>query len=521
MAAENPPLTGRATPAGCARLAARRLAEDPTLAETAYRLLGTTGLTCAKIGFGGYRLLADEADHRRALVAALAEGCNLFDTAANYGGGGSEQLIGAVVAEAVGAGRLARDEVVIVTKAGYLQGELLAEVRHGGGEADEGRGVVPLSEGCWHSLDPDHLALSLAASLGRLGVETVDYLLLHNPEVYLTHHLGARPSEVVAEELYAAVEAAFAFCERQVAAGRIGGYGVSSNTVAGAADDPSRLDLVRLYQAAERAAAALHGSAARPHFDLLQLPYNLLETEAATRADTILDGEAVSVLATAARLGLAVVTNRPLNALPPSGGMIRLASADPELQRDPEIALEETLTEVAAAEAEIDALLAASETEERFAGGNLLSLATDLPAALAEIQGTAQWEQIARQAILPNVQKMGRFLHRHLKGQAGWQESLDRYLKAVQALLPRVEEAVVARSLARNEALRERLATVIGPRGGAMSLSQIALAFATSTPGVAATLCGMRQVAYVTDACALLAEEPLADPLALAACARG
>jgi len=520
MAAERSPLTGRATPAGCARLAARRRAEDSTLTETAYRPLGATGLTCAKIGFGGYRLLAEDADHRRALVAALAEGCNLFDTAANYGGGGSEQLIGAVLAEAVAAGRLARDEVVIVTKAGYLQGELLDAVRQGGAEADGAAGVVPLSEGCWHSLDPDHLARSLAASLDRLGVETVDYLLLHNPEVYLTHHLGSRPSAVVADELYATVEAAFAFCEHQVAAGRIGGYGVSSNTVAGGADDPSRLDLGRLYRAAAQA-AALHGSTGRPHFDLLQLPYNLLEPEAATRADTILDGEAVSVLAAAARLGLAVVTNRPLNALPPSGGMIRLASADPELERDPQIALEETLTAVAEAEAEIDALLAASETEERFAGGNLLSLARDLPTALAEIQGVAQWEQIARQAILPNVQKMGRFLHRHLKGQGGWQEALDRYLKAVQALLPRVEEAVVARSLARNEALRERLAAVIGPRGGTMSLSQIALAFATSTPGVAAALCGMRQVAYVTDACALLAEAPLADPSALAACARG
>jgi len=216
-----------------------------------------------------------------------------------------------------------------------------------------------------------------------------------------------------------------------------------------------------------------------------------------------------------------VLTNRPLNALPPSGGMIRLATADPEVERDPAIALEETLAAVAEAEAEIDALLAATDCEERFAGGNLLSLATDLPAALTELQGATQWEQIARQVVLPNVHKMGRFLHRNLKGQVGWQEVLDRYLKAVQTLLPRVEEAVVARSLARNEALRERLATAIGPRGDTMSLSQIALAFATSTPQVTAALCGMRQVAYVTDACALFAEEPLLDPLALATCARG
>lgn len=521
MAAEKVLLAGRATPTGCARLMARRRAEDPTIAPAAYRPLGATGLTCSQIGFGGYRLAADDADHRAALVAALAEGCNLFDTAANYGGGESERLIGAVLAEAIADGRLARDEVIIVTKGGYLQGGLLAEVRGRGEEQADGGAVAPLSETCWHSLAPDHLALSLAASLDRLGVETVDRLLLHNPETLLTHHLGSRPSETVANDLYAAIEAAFAFCERQVAGGRIGGYGVSSNTLGAAVDDPSRVDLGRLLQAAEQAAAAVHGSGSRPHFDLIQLPYNLLEAEAASRANTVVDGDTVPVLAAAARLRIAVLTNRPLNAMPPSGGMIRLATTDPEVERDPAIALQEALAAVAEAEVEIDALLAATDCEERFAGGNLLSLATDLPAAVAEIQGASQWEQIARQVVLPNVQKMGRFLHRNLKEQAGWQERLDRYLKAVQALLPRVEEAVVARSLARNEALRERLATAIGPRGATMSLSQIALAFATSTPPVAAALCGMRQVAYVTDACALFAEAPLRDPLALAACARG
>ncbi len=518
MAGETP-LTGRATPEGCARLVARRIEEEPALAGNAYRPLGGTGLTVSKIGFGGYRLTGD-ADQRRALVAALAEGCNLFDTAANYGDGASERLIGAVLAEAVSAGTVARDEVVLVTKGGYLQGELLAEAeRHDGGNGASA-GVLILSEGAGYSLHPDHLALSLAASLTRLGVETVDLFLLHNPEVILGHHLGERPSAAVADELYEEVEGAFRFCERQVAAGRMGGYGVSCNALAAASDDPVRLDLLRLWQAAEAAAAAVHGAGTRPRFDLLQLPYNLLESEAATRPATTLEGETVTVVEAARRLGLGVVTNRPLNALPPGGGLIRLASADLDGERDPEIALEEGLAEVAAAEGEIDALLAAAGSDERFAGGHLLSLAGDLPAALAEIRDPAQWEHVARQVVLPNVQKMGRFLHRNLKGQAGWQEALDRYLKAVQVLLPRVEEAVVARSLARNEALRERLAAVLGPRGATMSLSQIALAFATSTPGVDAVLCGMRRLAYVTDACALLSEPPLPDPLALDACAR-
>jgi len=517
MAADRPFLAGRATPAGCARLVERRRAADPTLDSTAYRSLGASGLTCSKIGFGGYRLVAGDWHHQRALVAALAEGCNLFDTAANYGDGASERMIGATLAAAIGAGQLARDEVILVTKAGYLQGGLLAEVKRRTGALEPPTGVVAVADGCWYSLDPDHLAFSLATSLDRLGVEAVDLFLLHNPEVYLTHHQGSRPAAVVAAALDDLLEAAFAFCEQQVAAGRISAYGVSSNTLAAAVDDPSHLDLSRLAAAAARAALATANGLS--HFHLVQLPYNLLEAEAATRANTEVEGKTLPVLAAAARLGLAVVTHRPLNALPAAGGLIRLATSDPEVERDPELALEETLAAVAAAEAALDTLLAESGSDERFAGGHLLSLARDLPAAVSAIHNAGQWEQIARQVVLPNVQKMARFLHHNLNGQAGWQAVLDHYLQAVQALLGRVEEAVVARSLARNEMLRERLAARIGGHGEAMSLAQIALAFATSTPGVTATLCGMRQVAYVTDACALLAEPPLADPLALAAAA--
>ncbi|RMF78320.1 MAG: hypothetical protein D6739_11915, partial [Nitrospirae bacterium] len=382
--------------------------------------------------------------------------------------------------------------------------------------------LVEVDKGVGHTLDPALLEAELTASLARLGLARVDLYLLHNPEVAVEARRGTAPAERLAAELAEATAEAFAWCERQAAAGRIGWYGVSSNALASPRDDPERLDLVRLWEQAEAAAAAVHGGGAAPRFAVVQLPYNLLEPEAATRANTEIAGARCTVLEAARRLDLGVVTNRPLNALAPSGGLVRLASPESEEEAaEAELAVERELAAVAAAEQEIDALLEANGASERFAGGHLLSLPEALPPALAQLHGSDQWEHVAATVILPNVRKMGRFLHRELKGATGWQEALDRYLQAVDRLLPAVGRLVAARSRARNEALRERLAAAVGVRGEGMSLSQIALAFCTATPGVAATLCGMRRTAYVTDALALLAEEELPDPLALAACARG
>ncbi len=55
----------------------------------------------------------DDADFMRAIHYALDEGINFFDTAANYGCGHSEEILGQAV-----AGR--RDKVILATKFGYV-----------------------------------------------------------------------------------------------------------------------------------------------------------------------------------------------------------------------------------------------------------------------------------------------------------------------------------------------------------------------------------------------------------------
>ena len=81
------------------------------------------------VGFGGYRIDIAEPEHREALKAALLNGCNLVDTASGYGNGNSEKLVGSVLEELISKNQIQREEVIVVTKAGYVQGDNLALAR--------------------------------------------------------------------------------------------------------------------------------------------------------------------------------------------------------------------------------------------------------------------------------------------------------------------------------------------------------------------------------------------------------
>jgi aryl-alcohol dehydrogenase-like predicted oxidoreductase len=248
--------------------------------------------------------------HRRALAEALAAGVNLIDTSTNYADGHSETLVGAVLAGAIADGGLRRRDVVVVTKAGYLQGGNLHEAR---GRARAGRPwteIVEVGPDLWHSISPDFLADQLTASLARLSLERVDALLLHNPEYFLTDaaHRGI-PADEAREIFYDRAARAFRQLEAEVASGRIGAYGVSSNTLVVDRARPDAVSLPRLL------------SVAGPGFGVVQLPFNPIETGAREPIHTE-DGKSVLDVARAA--GLGVLVNRPFNAF--SGrGLVRFA----------------------------------------------------------------------------------------------------------------------------------------------------------------------------------------------------
>ena len=129
----------------------RRLA---TFFPMQQRRVGATGLTVSRLGLGTMTWGRDTDEHeaRDQLIAYAEAGGTLVDTAAGYGNGASEELIGTLIGDVV-----ARDEVVLATKAGIT-------ARRGGREYNTSRG---------------HLLSTLDASLRRLGVDHVDLWQVH------------------------------------------------------------------------------------------------------------------------------------------------------------------------------------------------------------------------------------------------------------------------------------------------------------------------------------------------------
>lgn len=137
------------------------------------RYLGRTGLKVSRIGLGtlSWGTDTDESDAEGQLRAFVNAGGTLVDTAAGYGGGASETLLGRLVS------RLGiREDLVVATKAGISR-------RHGERVVDVSRGA---------------LVRSLDESLRRLGVEHVELWQLHSwsDDVPLDETLSAIDSAV-------------------------------------------------------------------------------------------------------------------------------------------------------------------------------------------------------------------------------------------------------------------------------------------------------------------------------------
>ncbi len=294
-------------------MAVRRL---PT---SAYVPLGRVHPRVSRIGFGAYRV-DDRSDvHRESLREALVGGISLIDTSTNYADGHSEILVGEVVRDVVARGAARREDLVIVTKAGYVQGsnqrEAVKKARAGSPWSE----VTEYAPDCWHCISPDFLNDQLSASLERLAMPRVDVLLLHNPEYFLMDamHRGAAPANARAA-FYDRLARAFRHLESERAAGRIGAYGVSSNTFVVSHEKEDAVSLERVL------------AAAGPGFAIVELPFNPLETGAKEAVHTP-DGRSVLEVAKAA--GLGVLVNRPLNAFS-ARGLVRFAALAPDLLRE-------------------------------------------------------------------------------------------------------------------------------------------------------------------------------------------
>jgi len=132
------------------------------------RHVGHTGLRVSRLGLGTLTWGRDTDEHeaRDQLVAFTEAGGTLVDTAAGYGDGASEELVGSLIGDVV-----ARDDIVLATKAGITRAR-------GTRETNASRGS---------------LIATLDSSLRRLGVAHVDLWQIHTwvDDTPLEETLGA------------------------------------------------------------------------------------------------------------------------------------------------------------------------------------------------------------------------------------------------------------------------------------------------------------------------------------------
>ena len=126
--------------------------------------LGTTGLEITRIGFGAWAIGGggweagwgpqDDDESVAAIVHALEQGVNWIDTAAAYGFGHSERIVGRVLDGVA-------ERPYVFTKGSLLEGP--------------GRRIV-------HNLKRDSLIREAEASLERLGIDAIDLYQIHWPD---------------------------------------------------------------------------------------------------------------------------------------------------------------------------------------------------------------------------------------------------------------------------------------------------------------------------------------------------
>ena len=261
---------GHATAEGTAAFSARAGLSVDAFSEI-------DGVQLSSIGLSTYP--GESTD--KVVSEALHHGINVFDTARNDRGGRSERVVGQALRCAMGAGVVAREQLFVSSKAGFVaidekwgndHGPLLAGLRR--------KYVDPgifewsdLADGS-HCLRPSFIEHELEVSRRALGLQTIDLYYVQNPETQLR--------SVTRDTALKRIRDAFVVLEKCCAEGTLRYYGVATCT--------AQLSLVELLTLADEAGGRDH------HFRAVQLQSVM--------------GEQVSALAAAKQLGLYVFTSR-------------------------------------------------------------------------------------------------------------------------------------------------------------------------------------------------------------------
>lgn len=460
-----------------------------------------------RIGFGGYRIDSRVDEHSAALRKAILEGITLIDTSSNYADGRSEILIGNVVDELVSEKKIKREDLIIVSKAGYIQGQNLKFARKRKEQGKPFSDVVEHADKIWHCISPDFLEDQLNRQLFRLNQGSdngyIDIYLLHNPEYYLTRaSKNNTGKEKAYEEYYLRISKAFEFLEEKVMEGRIRAYGISSNTFISPSENYEFTSFEKILGIAEDISA-------ENNFRFVQFPLNLIEAGALLEKNQ--NGNTRTLLETVSENKIQTLVNRPLNSVT-KNGLIRLAEFD--VQKFDEDDFHRNCEHI---------LLA----EDDFANGKIPNTGIseadkDLVISLFD-SGKKIYENwnnfgsvehlndLIEHYFSPRINYLmdyfeDKITDDHLK------EYFDKYLVLLFRVMNQVSNYYKHFAAKRSRYINGIIDAEFGEETKGLTLSQKAIHLVGSLPGVDCVLVGARKEDYVDDIKPLLKEGKISGP---------
>jgi len=467
------------------------------------RKLGKTGIEVPVFGFGGYRIDKRVRSHAEALRKALVSGINFIDTSTNYSDGNSELLIGEVLKEIEESSDSKRVNFVISSKAGYIQGKNLDNLKRREAKGSPYPEIINCSPDLKHCIHPEFLKDQITESLKRLDCGYLDIFFLHNPEYFLMYSTE-RDQSKLRKEYYGRLRAAFEHLEEEIKAGRIRSYGISSNTF-------GQQSFHRHFTSLEEILKISPAGKNDAGVSVIQLPLNLTEKDGLTLVNQAENGK--SVIKLAAKHELGVVINRPLNAI-----------VNNRIERLTDFSMDGSynIKDLQSCFRNVDTLaeniyhevkrLTRTGYDKYLDLKDSFGMAKFLMKNFDDLDNPVSLNDLVEFYINPRIRIIKSTVIENELMPPIVAELAQNFLSEMRKFLHILNTIVIAKYNMNNMKLHGMLNNYLPQNLRGVSLGSKALVMTASLPYVSSVLVGMRQPAYVDEVLSISDEIPVPDP---------
>lgn len=263
-------------------------------------------LSLSNVGMGTY--LGDSDARTDELVTnavkqTIRSGINVIDTAINYRSQKAERSVSKAISELIKDQDISRDQIFLSSKNGYVTNDADVELSFWEYVKEEysQKGIVKegdITSG-YHCMTPAYLSDQLDRSLKNLDIECLDLMYLHNA-------IEGQIKDVSKEKFLENLHSVFELYEQKRNEGKIKFYGMATwECFRVASDNPQYLSLEETVAMAKKIGGDDHG------FRFIQLPFNMHYDQALLTKNQLFNGDTISILESATRLGIGVFTSVP------------------------------------------------------------------------------------------------------------------------------------------------------------------------------------------------------------------